>query len=86
MLFPLPPIIVWIGARTLFFETINAIKNNNIRMLGAGADIDEARKPVIVEVNGCKIGFLDITQYLPQNYFASKEKPGCNPMRAPYSI
>ncbi len=47
-------------------QTISILDENNIKHVGAGDNITEARKPVILEQNGIKIGFLaysDLYQY-----------------------
>lgn len=53
-----------------------------IAVCGAGRDINEARKPAIVERNGTKIAFLGYLSVGPNGYTAEKEKPGCAPLRA----
>lgn len=39
-------------------KTIKLLDENNIRHVGAGKNLDEARKPAIININGVKIGFL----------------------------
>lgn len=67
--------------RPAFFETLDLLKQQGIETIGAGADIFEARKPVIVEREGTKIGFLGYNSILPQDYWATEERPGCAPLR-----
>lgn len=67
--------------REAFFQTIDVLKKEELRVIGAGKDISEARKPAIVEINGTKIGFLGYNTILPQDYYATKDRPGCAPMR-----
>jgi hypothetical protein len=50
-------------------------------MIGVGANIDEARKPAIVERKGTKITFLAYNSILPPGYWATPTKPGCAPLR-----
>ena len=50
--------------------------------LGVGKDIEEARKPVIVERNGIRIAFLGYCTVLPKGYDAAPGVPGCTPLRA----
>jgi poly-gamma-glutamate synthesis protein (capsule biosynthesis protein) len=47
-----------------FFDTIRALTNAGIAVVGAGSTIKEARNPVVVERNGTKIGFLAYTSIL----------------------
>ncbi|MFC1987445.1 CapA family protein [Chloroflexota bacterium] len=63
-------------------ETIETLTKNNIQIVGVGKNIDEARKPVILERKGTKVGFLDYASVLPRGYQAEPNKPGCAPMRA----
>lgn len=65
-----------------FFETISNLTNAGMDVLGAGANIVEARKPVIQEANGVRIAFLAYSTILPQAYWAEVNRPGCAPMRA----
>jgi len=43
-------------------ETMAILAANNIAGVGAGGNIEEARRPVIMEVNGIKIGFVAYTE------------------------
>ncbi|WP_172292231.1 CapA family protein [Pseudoruegeria sp. HB172150] len=68
------------GAEGMLDTLANLDRAGAMRM-GAGANIEEARKPVIVERNGVTLGFLAVNSILPQNYWAEENKPGCAPMR-----
>ncbi len=66
-----------------FHDTIahfRAIKG--MHLFGAGANLAEARKPVITEHNGNKIGWLAYCSILPIRYWADVDRPGCAPARA----
>jgi len=65
-----------------FFETINNLTTAGMDVIGAGANIAEARRPVIQEANGVRIAFLAYSTILPQSYWAEANRPGCAPMRA----
>ena len=68
--------------RPAFFDTIDFINSHGMSCVGAGANIDEARKPVIkVLKDGTRVGLLAYCSILPQDYWATKERPGANPMR-----
>lgn len=67
--------------REAFFETLDVIRENGMTPIGAGKDIDEACKPYYVTVNGVTIAFLAYCSILPQNYFATQDRPGCAPLR-----
>jgi poly-gamma-glutamate synthesis protein (capsule biosynthesis protein) len=65
-----------------FFETLGHLKSHGMQVIGAGANIVEARKPVIQEANGVRVAFLAYSTILPQAYWAEANRPGCAPMRA----
>ena len=62
-------------------DTIEILKNNGIAMCGVGVNINEARKPAIIERKGVKVAFLDYCSVLPKGYEAAKDRIGCAPMR-----
>ncbi|MGI1677383.1 MAG: CapA family protein [Cellvibrionaceae bacterium] len=65
-----------------FFDTIDALKEEKIHVVGVGENIDVARRPIIREVNGTKVAFIAYSSILPQCYWAEADRPGCAPMRA----
>ena len=66
-----------------FRETIQHFKNvAGMHIFGAGENLAEARKPVIVEHNGNRIGWLAYCSILPIRYWADVDRPGCAPARA----
>ena len=58
-------------------DTIGWLKENNISYVGAGMNIGEARRPVIIERKGTRFGFLDYNCVGPKETWASQEKAGC---------
>jgi len=58
-------------------ETLQTLDNAKIKHIGAGANIHQARKPIIIEKNGINIGFIGYTDY-PLNWKATENKPGTN--------
>jgi hypothetical protein len=68
-----------------FFDTLEILKKNGVAVVGAGANIQEARKPVIIEQNGTKVGFLAYLSILSPGLEAGKDVPGCAPLRASHS-
>src|SRR6516164_8998256 len=46
-----------------FLDTLRALSLAGIAHVGGGLDLADARKPVIVERNGIKLGFLGYTQF-----------------------
>ncbi|MBI2859192.1 MAG: CapA family protein [Chloroflexi bacterium] len=65
-----------------FHDTLNALKKNNIAVVGAGDNITEARKPAIIERNGTRVGFLAYLSIVYPGLVAKKTLPGCAPLRA----
>lgn len=63
-------------------DTLAAADKHGFVLMGAGMNIDEARKPAIVERNGTKIGFLAYCSVVPSDAEAREDKPGMAPMRA----
>lgn len=60
------------GSRGLF-DTIDILSEHNISYVGVGKNIEEARRPAIIEANGLRVGFLAYCEV----YTATKQKPGC---------
>lgn len=65
-----------------FLDTIRALDSAGITHVGGGLDLAGARKPVIVERNGVKLGFLGYTQFnnFGESSFAAEGRPGIAPM------
>lgn len=68
--------------RSNFLDTVDAIENEGIISVGLGKDIDEARKPRIIDINGTRVGFLaaNAVDNLP-NLHAGVNKPGTVPLK-----
>lgn len=67
--------------REAFLDTISALEEQDLLVIGVGRNIEEARKPAIVECKGNRIAFLAYNSILPQGYWAETNRPGCAPMR-----
>jgi len=66
-----------------FFETRANLERCGIRVVGAGADIGEARRPAVFTLgDGTRVAFLAYSSILPHSYWADERRPGCAPMRA----
>lgn len=59
-----------------FLDTLGHLEENNILFTGAGEDYAEARKPVIIERNGIKIGYLGFSDVGPEWMKASDTRAG----------
>ena len=58
------------------FETMGVLDDQMIFHIGAGKNIFEARKPVILKVRNKKFGFLAYSNTLPKKFWAEKDKAG----------
>jgi poly-gamma-glutamate synthesis protein (capsule biosynthesis protein) len=65
-----------------FLDTLHALSSAGIGHVGGGLDLADARKPIIVERNGIKLGFLGYTQFtnVGESAFAADGRPGVAPM------
>jgi poly-gamma-glutamate synthesis protein (capsule biosynthesis protein) len=63
-------------------ETIGVLRDLGFIVVGAGANIEEARRPAFVERGGVTFGFLAYCSVLRPNYHAGPSTPGAAPMRA----
>lgn len=58
-------------------DTCHTLEQAGIRYIGAGADLEEAKRPVIMEHDGVKIGFLGATRVIPEySWAAQKDSAG----------
>lgn len=65
-----------------FLDTLRALSSAGVRYIGGGNDLANARKPVILERNGIKFGFLGYSQFsnMGEAAFAAEGRPGIAPM------
>ncbi len=68
--------------REAFADTLDALREQRLSIIGVGANIQEARQPAIVDCKNTRIAFLGYNSILPQAYWAETDRPGCVPMRA----
>lgn len=66
---------------TALFDTIECVKAQGITIIGVGKDLEEARKPAIIERKGTRVAFLSYNSILRPGYEARSGKPGCVPLR-----
>jgi hypothetical protein len=64
-----------------FLDTIDHLKEQGLRVIGVGRNIEEARKPEIIECKDTKIAFLAYNSVLREGYWANEKRPGCTPIR-----
>ncbi len=58
-------------------DTMAWLNKHNISYVGAGMNLEEARRPAILEKNGIRIGYLNYNCVGPKHTWAEKDKPGC---------
>jgi poly-gamma-glutamate synthesis protein (capsule biosynthesis protein) len=63
-------------------DTIELFDKKGIKAVGAGRNLEEARKPAFVEKNGVKLAFLAYCSVLNEGYSAGPKKAGIAPLRA----
>lgn len=65
---------------TALAETVGHLRAADIKVIGAGADIDEAMRPEIVAALGRRVGVIAFSCLLPTGMAASAERPGIAPL------
>ncbi|WP_262403303.1 CapA family protein [Actinomadura sp. CNU-125] len=58
-------------------DTVRHARDAGLAVAGAGADLDEAKRPAIVERNGLRVGVLSYNCVGPRESWATSAKPGC---------
>ena len=58
-----------------FFDTLDNLNRVGILPIGAGMNLPDAMKPVVVELNGTRFGFVSLGQLEPLT-FATNDTPG----------
>lgn len=64
-----------------FFDTIHLLSKKKFLIVGAGKNIDEARKAVIIEKRGTRVAFLSYCSLLQDGFAADIGKAGINRLR-----
>ena len=72
---------MWDFGPEALLDTRALLIEKGIVPTGAGCDLDEARKPAIVEKNGVKVGFLGYCSVIPAGGEAGQGKIGIAPLR-----
>lgn len=55
-------------------DTVDTLEKNDLFHIGAGMNLNEARKPAILEVDGMKVGFLGYTDLYQYGYGVKGQK------------
>jgi hypothetical protein len=65
-----------------FLDTIDNLMKQRLPVIGVGQNIEEARRPAIIESKDTKIAWLAYNSILKKDYWAERDRPGCAPLRA----
>ena len=63
-------------------DTISLLRDKGIAAVGGGRNLEEARRPAILERAGVKVAFLAYCSILREGYAAGPKKTGVAPLRA----
>jgi poly-gamma-glutamate synthesis protein (capsule biosynthesis protein) len=63
-------------------DNIDRLHQQGVATCGAGATLDDARRPAIVERQGMRIAYLAYASVFPMGYEARSNVPGLAPVRA----
>lgn len=64
-----------------FLDTIRHLTDAGIKVIGGGADIEQARTPGIFDIKGTRVALLAYNAILQPGYEARRNKPGMAPLR-----
>ncbi|MBD3271482.1 MAG: CapA family protein [Elusimicrobia bacterium] len=67
-----------------FTAMLGTLTDNNIRFTGGGMNIHESRKPVVISTHGLVVSMLSYSNTLPDDFWATEEKPGVTPAYLSY--
>jgi poly-gamma-glutamate synthesis protein (capsule biosynthesis protein) len=59
-----------------FRETLNLYRQNDLSYYGGGENLEEARKPLLIEHNGNRLAFIGCNAVGPESDLATKNLPG----------
>jgi poly-gamma-glutamate capsule biosynthesis protein CapA/YwtB (metallophosphatase superfamily) len=62
-------------------DTLELFAKMGIQTVGAGRNLEEARRPLVMEANGLKVGILAYCSILKDGYAAGPDKVGVAPLR-----
>ncbi len=72
-------------AETAFLDTLDTLTGCGIKWFGAGKNLEDARKPAILNINDIRIGFLGYCDVVIDSpFYASKDKRGIAPLKLEY--
>jgi poly-gamma-glutamate synthesis protein (capsule biosynthesis protein) len=63
-----------------FMDTLDLLRREGVRVVGAGENLSKANEHIVVERNGVRIAFVDRCSMLRQGYEATEDRPGIAPL------
>ncbi|MBN2403896.1 MAG: CapA family protein, partial [Spirochaetes bacterium] len=69
---------IWDSGTPGIEDTIDLLKKNKIFYTGGGINLEEARRPAVIEIKDVKVGFLAYNCAGPKDSWATPAKPGCS--------
>jgi poly-gamma-glutamate synthesis protein (capsule biosynthesis protein) len=75
---------IYCGARALL-RTVELLHQAGIKVVGGGANLEEALAPAVFEVNGTKFGVLGFDDVAAQDLEATATEPGTAPLDDDYA-
>lgn len=63
------------------YDTMELLRSQGIEVTGAGASLEEALRPAILERNGLRVAFVGICSVFPVGYEARERRPGIAALR-----
>lgn len=61
-------------------DTMATLKKSGVSFVGAGANLADARIPLIADVRGTRVAVLGYSLTLPSEFWAGKDRPGTAPL------
>lgn len=74
----------WDAGEKGFLQTLQNLQQANVKIIGGGRNINEARKPEIFNINGTKIGFIAYSQQFKYKFISVADDN--NPGIAPFNL
>jgi len=68
---------IWDSGPAGIEDTMEGLRGYGIAATGAGMNIQQAKRPAVVERRGVKFGFLSYNCVGPKESWATEKKPGC---------
>ncbi|HSB77812.1 MAG TPA: CapA family protein [Candidatus Methylomirabilis sp.] len=67
-------------------DTLATCDAAGVARCGAGRDLEEACRPLVLDVRECRVGLLNIATTVPMGFDAGPGKPGLAPLRVDFSL